>query len=58
MIEHLNMLRKKHDDLSEQVEQEQRNPSANHLSITELKKQKLLLKEKIAKLSGGRARRA
>ena len=53
MIEHLNMLRKKHDDLSEQVEQEQRNPSVNHLSITELKKQKLLLKEKIERLSGG-----
>ena len=49
--EHLTTLLKKHDDLSKQVERAQQNPSANHLDITAMKKRKLMLKEKIVRLS-------
>ena len=48
---HLVELRKKHETLSEQVEQAQRSPGADALKIAELKKQKLRLKEEIARLS-------
>jgi hypothetical protein len=48
---HLVELRKKHETLSEQVEQAQRNPGTDALKIAELKKQKLRLKEEIARLS-------
>jgi hypothetical protein len=48
---HLVELRKKHDILSEQVEQAQRNPGSDALKIAELKKQTLRLKEEIARLS-------
>ena len=47
---HLQELRKKHESLSEKVEEEQRNPGADHFQITELKKQKLRLKEQIERL--------
>lgn len=48
---HLQELRRKHQNLSELVEQEQRSPGADALAIAELKKQKLKLKEEIARLS-------
>lgn len=48
---HLVELRKKHEALSDMVEQEQRNPGSDALKIAELKKQKLRLKEEIARLS-------
>jgi hypothetical protein len=48
---HLVELRKKHETLSEQVEQAQRNPGTDALKIAELKKQKLRLKEEITRLS-------
>ncbi|MBM9593317.1 YdcH family protein [Roseitranquillus sediminis] len=48
---HLQELRKKHESLSHMVEQEQRSPSSDDLRITELKKQKLRLKEEITRLS-------
>lgn len=48
---HLVELHKKHEALSEMVEQEQRNPGSDALKIAELKKQKLRLKEEIARLS-------
>ena len=48
---HLQELRKKHQFLSEQVEAAQRSPSADDLEITDLKKQKLRLKEEIQRLS-------
>ena len=48
---HLLELRRKHETLSEMVEQEQRNPGSDALKIAELKKQKLRLKEEIARLS-------
>jgi hypothetical protein len=48
---HLQELRRKHETLSTQVEQAQRSPATDALKIAELKKQKLRLKEEIARLS-------
>lgn len=48
---HVAELIRKHEALSQQVEAEQRNPSADHLTIAELKKQKLRLKEEITRLA-------
>jgi hypothetical protein len=48
---HLQELRRKHDNLSTMVEQEQRSPGSDALRIAELKKQKLMLKEEITRLS-------
>ena len=48
---HLQELRKKHESLSEQVELLQKSPGFDDLQITELKKQKLRLKEEIQRLS-------
>lgn len=48
---HLVELRKKHDSLSEMVEQAQRSPGVDDLKIAELKKQKLRIKEEIARLT-------
>ena len=48
---HLQELRRKHQALSDQVEAAQRSPATDDLSIAELKKQKLRLKEEITRLS-------
>ncbi|MYK33471.1 MAG: DUF465 domain-containing protein [Boseongicola sp. SB0670_bin_30] len=48
---HLQELRKKHHDLSIEVETAQRRPSYDDLEITALKKQKLKIKEEIERLS-------
>jgi len=48
---HLQELRRKHETLSVMVEQAQRSPGSNDLKIAELKKQKLKLKEEIARLT-------
>ncbi len=48
---HLQELRRKHQSLSEQVEQAQRNPASDDLQIADMKKQKLRLKEEISRLS-------
>ncbi len=48
---HLVELRRKHESLSEMVEQAQRSPGVDDLKIAELKKQKLKLKEEISRLS-------
>ena len=50
MTAHIQELRRKHASLSEQVELEQRNPGSDALQIAALKKQKLKLKEEIARL--------
>ncbi len=50
---HLDELRRKHQALSEQVEVAQRTPSTDALTIAEMKKQKLRLKEEITRLSAG-----
>lgn len=48
---HLHELKKKHENLSDQVEQAQRAPGVDDLKIAEMKKQKLRLKEQIERLS-------
>ncbi|QYK42313.1 MAG: DUF465 domain-containing protein [Paracoccaceae bacterium] len=48
---HLQELRRKHESLSELVEKEQKAPASDALRIAEMKKQKLKLKEEIARLS-------
>ncbi len=50
---HVQELRRKHQALSERVEQEERNPASDALTIAEMKKQKLKLKEEITRLSAG-----
>jgi hypothetical protein len=47
---HLQELRRKHENLSSMVENEQRHPGTDALKIAELKKQKLKLKEEITRL--------
>jgi len=48
---HIQELRKKHQSLSEAVEQAQRSPGVDDLDVAALKKQKLHLKEQINRLS-------
>lgn len=48
---HLVELRKKHQNLSEEVEKAARSPAFDELTLTSLKKQKLKLKEEIERLS-------
>lgn len=47
---HVQELRKKHQNLSEKVEQAQRSPGVDQLEVARLKKQKLKLKEEISRL--------
>ena len=49
---HLEELKKKHQTLSDKVEMAQRSPGTDHIEVAALKKQKLRLKEEIARLSG------
>lgn len=51
MDTHLIELRKKHETLSEKIEDEQRHPGSDDLMISELKKQKLRIKEEIQRIS-------
>ena len=44
MSSHIQELRKKHQSLSDRVEQAQRSPSISDLDISQLKKEKLRLK--------------
>ncbi|PIV77962.1 MAG: DUF465 domain-containing protein [Rhodobacteraceae bacterium CG17_big_fil_post_rev_8_21_14_2_50_63_15] len=48
---HIEELKRKHQSLSEKVEQAQRAPGSSTLEIAELKKQKLKIKEEIERLS-------
>lgn len=48
---HIQELRKKHQTLSDKVEEAQRNPGYDDLHIAQMKKQKLALKEEIGRLS-------
>lgn len=51
MPSHLDQLRAKHEALSQRIEEEQRHPGTDDLEIATLKRQKLQLKDEIAKLS-------
>jgi hypothetical protein len=48
---HLEELRRKHQTLSEAVEAAQRSPGCDDLEIARMKKQKLIIKEEITRLS-------
>ncbi len=48
---HLEELKRKHQTLSQQVEDAQRAPGFSDLAISDLKKQKLRIKEEIERLS-------
>ena len=48
---HVQELRKKHQNLSEAVERAQRAPGVDDLALTEMKREKLRLKEEISRLS-------
>ncbi len=48
---HLTELKRKHQNLSEQVETAQRSPASDTLELAEMKKQKLRLKEEISRLA-------
>lgn len=45
------VLQRKHVSLAQEVETAQKSPSADHLRVTKMKKEKLLLKEEIFRLS-------
>jgi len=47
---HLTELQKKHQNLSDQVEAAQKGPAKDDLQISALKREKLKLKEQIARL--------
>lgn len=51
MHAHLQELRRKHQTLSSEVEKAQRSPGIDDLHISQLKKQKLQIKQEIARLS-------
>lgn len=51
MSSHLEELRRKHEVLSEKVKEIQRSPGSTDAEITELKKQKLQIKEEIERLA-------
>lgn len=48
---HLQELRRKHQALADKVETAQRQPATDDLTIAEMKKQKLRIKEEITRLS-------
>ena len=48
---HVEQLKKKHESLSEAVEEAQRAPGIDDLAVADLKKQKLRIKEEITRLS-------
>lgn len=48
---HLTELKKKHQNLSDQVEAAQKSPAMDQLRIVALKKEKLRLKEEISRLN-------
>ena len=47
----LDRLKNKHETLEDKIESEEKRPLPNDIHIHDLKKQKLLLKDKIADLS-------
>ena len=51
LTSHLQELRKKHETLSRQVEEQQRSPGVDSAAISEMKKRKLAIKQQIERLS-------
>lgn len=55
MSSHLSELRKRHQALSDIIDEEQRRPASDDLSIKQLKLKKLHLKEEIERLAAAQA---
>ena len=51
LTSHLSELRKKHESLSGKIEIEQRSLASNDLTVADLKKEKLRLKEEITRIA-------
>lgn len=51
LTSHLDELRKKHERLSQAVEDAQRSPGARDMEIAQMKKEKLHIKQQITRLS-------
>ena len=51
LTSHIEELKKKHQHLSEAVENAQRLPAYDALDLTKMKKEKLILKQEIERLS-------
>ncbi len=49
---HIAHLRQKHETLERKIEEATRSPAADDLELTALKRQKLQIKEEIARLGG------
>lgn len=52
LVSHINQLKQKHIDLENKIDLASRHPSINEDEISELKRQKLILKDKINQLNG------
>ena len=50
-LSHISELRQKHEALSEKIVNEQHRPGSDDLQVTSMKRQKLLLKEEIVRLT-------
>jgi hypothetical protein len=48
---HLEQLRSRHGDIETQIEQEMRSPAPDQIKISQLKRQKLQIKDTIAQMS-------
>ena len=51
IVSHIQILKQKHEKLSSEVEEAYKSPASDELYISQLKKQKLRLKEEISRLS-------
>ncbi len=49
--DHVSQLTEKHHQIEEKIQAEMASPSADHVHISELKREKLRIKEKISLLS-------
>jgi hypothetical protein len=49
--DHVSQLTEKHHQIEEKIQNEMASPSADHVHISELKREKLRIKEKISILS-------
>jgi len=52
---HVTELKRKHEQLSKQIEDFERAPSTDNVEVTTLKRQKLRLKEEIARVDSARS---
>ncbi|HLS18985.1 MAG TPA: DUF465 domain-containing protein [Paracoccaceae bacterium] len=48
---HLDQLRQKHEALEARIKEQQKHPGADNLEITSLKREKLVIKEKIERIT-------